>query len=213
MVKLPASNIAVTPVKNLVSLWVDQTNLRNPVISLLGPLEIRFILGESTKAGSDVEKATIRYRILVIIPVVEGKYLPPQATFASLVPTMSLRVEGTLGDSQPLRFVLGRIRKTSLGRHHGSEGPKCLVIIAFGFGLVRRHEVPGLTGLVQDGLRGGFVVRRVAGVSPVIDQSTKHRASFPPVVWVAEEPWYAPGGISTIQNRWHRSMDCFGDWA
>lgn len=189
----------VSTVEDLPSLAVYQSDIRDPVVRLLGPLEVRLILRESSKPSGNVEKATIRDRVLVMIPVIEREDLPSQPSAARLhVPPASLCVEDTLGQSQPLRLVLRRIWKTILGGCHGSECPEYLVVVAFRLGLVWRHEVSGLAGLVQNGLGGDCIVGRVSGISPVVDKSTEHSASLPPVVRISEKAGDAACGVAVV---------------
>jgi len=136
-------------VENLPGLTIYQSDIRNPVVGLLGPLEVRRVLRERSKTGGNVEKATIGDRVLVMIAIIERKNLPPQPSAAGLhVPPASLRVEYTLSESQPLWLILRRVWEAILGGGHGSECPEYLVVIAFGFCLVWRHEVAGFAGLV-----------------------------------------------------------------
>lgn len=149
MVPPRAIEKTVSSVEDLESLAVYQSNIRAPVICPLGPLKVCVILRKCSKPGSNVEESAIRNGILVVVPIIERKDLPSQAsTTCILTPPVSLGVEDSLGKSQPLRLILRRVWKPYLGRNHGREGPKHLVVIAFGLCLIRRHEVSGLTSLM-----------------------------------------------------------------
>lgn len=90
----------VSTVEDLPSLAVYQSDIRDPVVRLLGPLEVRLILRERSKPSGNVEKATIRDRVLVMVPIVEREDLPSQPSAAGLhVPPASLRIENTLSQS------------------------------------------------------------------------------------------------------------------
>jgi hypothetical protein len=75
------------------------------------------------------------------------------------------------------------VREVALRSGHGCEGPEGLVIVAFGFGLVRGHECPRVPGLPGQGLRSDGVPGTVARQVPVVDECVEHCAGFPPVVW------------------------------
>jgi hypothetical protein len=140
---------AVTSVGDFVGLDIYQLNVRTPVPSLLGPLEVRLVFCERSKASGNIKESAIRDRVLIVIAIVQRKNLPSQTSTASiLAPAISLQVENTLGKSQPLWLVRRRVRKSSFSRHHGSESPEHLVVVALRFCLVGRHEISALAGLV-----------------------------------------------------------------
>jgi hypothetical protein len=130
LIDLCAVDEAVTAVGDFVGLAVYQSDIGTPVIGLLGPLEIRLVLRERSKAGSNVKKSAIGDRVFIVISIVQRENLPSQPSTASvLAPATSLQIEHTLRQSQPLRLIRRRIRKASLGRHHGSESPEYLIVI------------------------------------------------------------------------------------
>lgn len=100
----------VATVEDLIGLVVDKADTRGPIISLLGSFEVSLVISESSEASSNIEKATIRDRVLVMVAVVERKDLPSQTSTAGIVgPAMGLRVEDTLGQSEPLGFFVRRV--------------------------------------------------------------------------------------------------------
>ena len=189
----------VSTVEDLPGLTVYQSDVRYPVVRFFGPLEVCLILSKRSETCGDVEEAAIRDRVLVMIAIIEREDLPPQSSAACLhIPPASLRVEYTLSKSQPLWLILRRIWEAILGSGHGSEGPEHLIVIAFRFCLIWRHEVAGFAGLVEDSLSGDFIVGRISGKSPVVDKGSKHSASLPPVVRVSEKTGDATRGVAIV---------------
>jgi hypothetical protein len=149
VINLCAVDEAVTAVGDFVGLDVYQSDIGTPIPSLLSPLEVRLVLRERSKTSGNVKEAAIRDRVLIVIAIVQRKNLPSQApTTSILAPATSLQVEHALGKSQPLWLIRRRIRKASFGRHHGSECPEYLIVVALRFCLVGRHKISALAGLV-----------------------------------------------------------------
>jgi hypothetical protein len=77
-----------------------QTNIRDPVIHLFSPVNVRLIASIPTESRRKLEEACIRNGIFVVVPVVESEYLPSKASGAGLiVPPTCLEIENGLGES------------------------------------------------------------------------------------------------------------------
>ena len=80
----------------------EQRCANNPVVGLVGPIRVSLITGISSKASGQLEKASIRYTILVLIPVVPSEDLPskPPSTCGG-IPSAGLFVEYCLSKREP----------------------------------------------------------------------------------------------------------------
>lgn len=87
--------------------WGNEAHGQLPLPDLLGPIRVELVAEIFMKACGDVEEATIRYGILVIVSLVEKENLPPQPTSTRLlIPSILLGVEHCLGKRQPRRLPL-----------------------------------------------------------------------------------------------------------
>ena len=200
MIQLGAVLRVVCSVEDLV-VRTQQANTGHPVPSLVDPVGVGLIAGVGVQASGKVKKSSIGRRVLVVVTVVEGENLPSQSSTASRrVPSNSLGVEDGGSDRDPSGSPRRRVGILVLGRGHDSKSPENLVVISFGLSLVRGHVVVSVRELEDEGLGGDVVVLVVAGVVPVVDESTEHAAGFPPVVWVTEQTWDAAGFVAGVEG-------------
>lgn len=165
----------------------DETNVGSPCIDLIRPLCVGSIASQMCKACSQEEQLAIGYSVFVIVPVVEGKDLPFQASVTAFgVPTYDLSIENVLRELQPGARCGGR--QLCFMRRQTCKAPETLVIISKKFGLVGRHEGIEIAKLVLEACRNTRVILRVIGKTIVVDQCVKDQAGLPPIVWVREQP-------------------------
>lgn len=114
--------------------------------------------------------------VLVVVSVVGKGNLPPQTTTTGLVVPVGvgLRRPDTLRQRKPAGLIRRRVGEVHLGSGHGSHAPEPLIIISQGCRDVGRHVVLVRTDLPLHTGDDLLVVRRVAGVEPVVDQGLPH---------------------------------------
>lgn len=200
MVQLSTVLGVVCSVEDLV-VRAQETNSGHPVPSLVNPVGVGLVAGVGVQTSGEVEESSVGRRVLVVVPIVEGENLPSQSSSTGRgVPSNSLRIEDGGSDRDPGRSSGRRVGILVLGRGHDSKSPEDLIIVSFRLGLVRRHVVVSVGELEDEGLGGDVVVLVVAGVVPVVDESTEHAAGFPPVVWVAEQTWDAARLVAGVEG-------------
>ena len=106
-------------------------------------------------------------------------------SIASIVRSDSLGVEDGLRQRKPSRLIRSWILEVGLGGAHTSHSPEALVIITHRLRPVRRHHIIILSRLPLNSCRNDIVVRSIAGVMPIINQSAPHRTRFPPVIYAS----------------------------
>jgi hypothetical protein len=169
----------------VVVVRAHQSHRQFPLPCLLCPVGVGLVSKVLVQACSNVEKASIGDCVLVVVAVVEGEDLPPQASATGrIVPAVLLGVEDGLRQAEPRRLSISKIGQFIFRGRHGRHSPKGLVIVSEGLGLVGRHESAVVANLVLHSLRGNGVVSVVTGIVPVVDEGVEHGACFPPVVWI-----------------------------
>lgn len=100
-------------------LVVHQWRACRPIPRLLGPGLIQLLASVAVQSRSDLEKHSVRDRVLHGISTLVRLQLPTQttATFRG-IPSILLGVEDTLRQREPREFT--RVRQLQLGRMHGS---------------------------------------------------------------------------------------------
>lgn len=122
--------------------------------------------------------------VLIVIALVRGVDLPPQAVVAAAAAAVGggLLVPDGLGQGDPLGVVFGGVLELELSGDHGCHAPEGLVVVAERRRPVLVHEIPVRRRLVQQRLVDVVVPRVVVRDVPVVQQSTPHRSALPPVV-------------------------------
>src|SRR3569833_2445086 len=154
----------------------------HPVLRFVRPVGVGRIQRVASQARAHVEEDAVGDAVLVVVSIIGGGDLPPHATAARVVVALGggLGVEDALGQGQPLRLVLGRVREGGLGCEHGRHAPEALIIVTEG-----QRPVVWLVAVLrleEHGLRYHVVVARVVGVVPVVNQGPPEGAALPPVV-------------------------------
>ena len=169
MIHLRAIDLVIRPIIHIIIL-IYQPDPRRPIIRLLRPITKRRIPRIPCQPRPDREETPIRNRVLVIIPRIKGEDLPlqPAATRRGRIPPRDLRVKHALCERQPGEgFRVGGVGEFELGGLERGEAPEGLVVVAFGLGLVARHEVAVVARLVLDREGDSVVVGAVARLRPV----------------------------------------------
>jgi hypothetical protein len=144
---------------------VHQANVRDPIPGFLCPVGIGSIVRISSKTGTEVEKATVRDGVLVIISGKVLVHLPPESgecqnvgknrAWKNLPSTAyrfycqprSLGIKDSLGKRKPRWLARRRILEVGLSSSHGSHSPKSLIIVTHGLGPIRGHHIVVLSDL------------------------------------------------------------------
>lgn len=148
----------------------DQSHVLAPIVRHLGQVCIGLVAGVSGQPGAHVEKQAVGDGILVVITSVGRGNLPPEtSTTIHAIPSRRLSVEHSLGQSQPLRFILGGVGKCSFGGRKDGETPESLIVVTEGECLCVGFVVFILTDLVEQSFGHDFVELGVTRVMPVVD--------------------------------------------
>jgi hypothetical protein len=155
----------------------------------------------SSKASTEVEEATVRNGVLIIVAGKILVHLPPQSgryqnrsmrrekdnspstAYSLYRHSFGLGIEHCLCKRKPRRLIRRRILEIGLSSRHGSHSPESLIIVTHGLGPIRGHHIVVFSNLPLYSCFDNVVVRRIAGEMPIIDQGSPHCARFPPVIW------------------------------
>ena len=175
--------VRVVPDLVLTVLQGHQGRCSHPVPSFARPVGIRLVVRVACQPRRQLEIPTIGYGVLQVPSGVERIDLPTHPTAACAgVPVTRLKVKDRLGEFQPRRLSGWRGGKVGFSSVHGRKGPKCLVVYTHVLRLIRRVVVLIWSDLELQRLRHGRIVAVITSILPIIDQTSKHGTSFPPVI-------------------------------
>lgn len=156
-------------------LVIHERRANGPVPDLVGPVEVLRIFRIAIQPRRQLEQAAVGYRVLHRVTGLVRVYLPSKTTStARRVPALDLRVVYALREGEPAE-ARRVIRVAQLCGGHGGGAPEHLVVVAEESAVVPGHVVSVFAALPLHACAERVVVRRVAGVEPVLRERHHER--------------------------------------
>ena len=156
---------------------VDQVHAAAPQEDFRRPVGVALVAGGAEEARAQLEEERVGDGGFVVVAVGAGGDFPFQAAAAGgRVPAGDHFAVDVLRDGQPGGPAGGEV---VFGGGHGGKCPPALVVVAVGQGA---EEVCACANVGEEGARDEGVVRGVAGVVPVVEETVQGATRFPPVV-------------------------------
>jgi hypothetical protein len=198
VIQLAAVQSIIGSIEELIG-RAHQANCTDPVVHFVGPIRVGCVTGVDCQPSSHVEKAAVGDGIFVVVAIVESKDLPFQPTITRRgIPSNGLRIEDCLCKGEPLWLVCRWIWISVLRSRECSHAPKCLIVVTFCLGLIRRHVIVVRSNLGKKSLSRDLVVCIIASEVPIVHQCAKHCPSLPPVIRIWQISWNVPRLIPSV---------------